>query len=226
MKKGLDLALHCHAKCLQIVLVPLVGDVGRMSAVRMGCCTISVDLCMTHHPYGVAHGPPLINKWKDHPGGQESSAGPFATAMPWLTGIQNGHPPRLPVRRLLTLSLVMSRRAEEGWWRGLGGDTQKRAWVPPTFLPKCWLVWVTKWCGESTQTFIINLSGSNRIPSILAPQSFCPPSCSPPLEGSPCLCGDSGNVRRGVQSSGIVQLLLFNYASFSSQLKDRDIIIT
>lgn len=30
----------------------------------------------------------------------------------------------------------------------------------------------------------------------------------------------------GAQSSGIVQLLLFNYAPFSSQLKDHDIIIT
>lgn len=36
-------------------------------------------------------------------------------------------------------------------------------------------------------------------------------------------CQDGGG---GIQSSGIAQLLLFNYALFSSQLKDHDIIIT
>lgn len=52
-------------------------------------------------------------------------------------------------------------------------------------------MWVTKWSRESTQAFIINLSGSNRIPSILAPLSSCPPSCSPPLGGhhvGVCVC--------------------------------------
>lgn len=37
-------------------------------------------------------------------------------------------------------------------------------------------------------------------------------------------CEEEG--RGGLQSSGIAQLLLFNYAPFSSQLKDHDIIIT
>lgn len=114
---------------------------------------------------------------------------------------------------------------------GVRVGTHKEGHDLPSLPPLCWLVWVTKWSRESTQAFIINLSGSNRIPSILTPQSSCHPSCSTPLGGSPCrgvgLCGGSGgNVGGGIQSSGIVQLLLFNYAPFSSQLKDHDIIIT
>lgn len=41
------------------------------------------------------------------------------------------------------------------------------------------------------------------------------------------VCGGGGcRGGEGLRSSGIVQLLLFNYAPFSSQLKDHDIIIT
>lgn len=172
---------------------------GRQKAVRMDCHAQTVDLHTTRHPYGVARGSPLINKWRAHPGGQGSSAGAFATTISWLTWIQNGHPPRLPVRRLLTLSLGMGRRAGEGKGGGVRVGTHKEGHDLPSLSPLCWLVWVTKWSGESTQAFIINLSGSNRIPSILTPQSSCHPSCSTPLGGSPCrgecLCG--GNVGGG-----------------------------
>lgn len=178
-----------------------MGLAGSQRAVGMVGQAKAVDLRVTRRPYGVAHGPPLINKWRAHPGGQGSSAGAFATAICRLTGIQNGHPPRLPVRRLLTLSLVTGGRAgeEKG---GVKVGTHKGGMSCLPSLPRRWLLWVTKWSRESTQAFIINLSGSNRIPSILAPQSSCPPSCSTPLGGSPCrgvcLCGGSGeNAGRG-----------------------------
>lgn len=90
------------------------------------------------------------------------------------------------------------RRGERGGGLGWG---HKGGHELPSLPPCRWLVWVTKWSRESTQALIINLSGSNRIPSILAPQYPCPPSCSPPLGGSPCrpacLYGGGGNVGGG-----------------------------
>lgn len=64
LKGGCELTPHHHAKCLQIVLVFFFvwGVAGMLQAVRMGCHAKAVDLCMTRRPYGVAHGPPLINK--------------------------------------------------------------------------------------------------------------------------------------------------------------------
>lgn len=95
---------------------------GGKLAVRTGRRAGAVDLCTTRRPYGVAHGPPLINKWRAHPGGQPSSAGPFAAAISGLAEIQNGHTLCLPVRRLLTLSLVMGKRTRNG--KGGGTKTE------------------------------------------------------------------------------------------------------
>lgn len=136
-KRGRELKPHHHAKCLQIVFFSW-----GLLAVRMGCHAKAVDLCMTCRPYGVAHGPPLINKWRAHPRGQPSSAGPFVAAISRLTGIQNGHTLRLPVRRLLTLSLVMGRRAGMGRDGGLGGGAHKGGtWV--ALLPSPLLISVS-----------------------------------------------------------------------------------
>lgn len=225
---------HHHAKCLQIVLGLLVGGCREVASGQNG---LPCKGCWSLHdtPTLWCCTWPSINKqmrgslWRS-----EELSWPICHR-----SLSAHWDPEWPpaVSACQTAANLVFGDGQEGR-RGEGGGAlgwrhTKRwgggAWVA-TAPPFSWLVWVTKWCRESTWAFIINLSGSNRIPSILAPQSFCPPSCSPTLRGgSPCLCGCGESVRRegrGLQSSGIVQLLLFNYAPFSSQLKDHDIIIT
>lgn len=142
---------------------------------------------------------PSINKqMKGSPWRSGSSAGPFATDDLSAHGDPKWPPAASSCQTAANLVFGDGQEGRRGGGALGWGHTKGSMSCPPLR----WLVWVTKWSRESTQAFIINLSGSNRIPSIVAPQSPCPPSCSPPLRGSPCrgVClygGGGGNVGRG-----------------------------